>query len=281
MTDIKLFSLDGEGLARAVPESPRMLEKSIQNLIEQNIGVLLGIRLLGTEYSTGRKHGGRIDTLGIDENARPVIIEYKRSTNQNVINQGLFYLDWLLDHQAEFKQLVQDKLGVDVAGAIDWSKPRLICIAGGFTRYDNHAVQQMSRNIELVCYRRFSGDLLMLELVSATRPESGASSGSTAKGNRTGDTGGAKTAAKGKASGARIRELLIAGKLDTAGILKVIHKEYPKSKAAGSDVSWNRWQLKKFPEKYDAKTGDSLRQLKRGKPSASTASETQNSGREF
>ena len=32
---------------------------------------------------------------GIDENCSPVIIEYKRALNENVINQGLFYLDWL------------------------------------------------------------------------------------------------------------------------------------------------------------------------------------------
>ena len=62
-----------------------------------------------SEYSTGIKHGGRIDTLGIDENNCPVIIEYKRATNENVINQGLFYLDWLLDHKAEFQLMVQKK----------------------------------------------------------------------------------------------------------------------------------------------------------------------------
>ena len=64
---------------------------------------------------------------------------------------------------------------------------------------------------------------------------------------------------RGKASGARIRQLLIAGRLDTAAILEVIHKEYAGSKAVGSDVSWNRWMLKSYPEKYDAKTGDSIR----------------------
>ena len=133
---------------------------------------MLGIRLLGSEYRTGPKHRGRIDTLGIDENACPVIIEYKRATNENVINQGLFYLDWLLDHQAEFKLMVLEKLGKQVADAIDWSAPRLLCIAGGFTRYDEHAVQQMNRNIELIRYRRFGDGLLMLELINAVQAES-------------------------------------------------------------------------------------------------------------
>jgi RecB family endonuclease NucS len=56
------------------------------------------VRFLASEHATGRVHGGRIDTLGLDENHAPVIIEYKRAINENVINQGLFYLDWLLDH---------------------------------------------------------------------------------------------------------------------------------------------------------------------------------------
>jgi hypothetical protein len=34
-------------------------------------------------------HGGRIDTLGLDDNNCPVIIEYKHALNENVISQGL------------------------------------------------------------------------------------------------------------------------------------------------------------------------------------------------
>jgi predicted transport protein len=114
-------------------------------------------------------HGGRIDTLGLDEDGCPVIIEYKRAINENVINQGLFYLDWLLDHRKEFQWLVMEKLGAATAQDVDWSAPRLLCIAGDFTRYDEHAVKQIARNIELIRYRRFDGDLLLLELVHAPK----------------------------------------------------------------------------------------------------------------
>lgn len=176
MTDIKLFTLNG-GAAEEIPGSASALEKSLQQQIEGNLETMLGVRLLGSEYSTGRKYGGRIDTLGIDENASPVIIEYKRATNENVINQGLFYLDWLMDHRAEFKLLVMEKLGEKSAQAIDWTAPRLLCVAGGFTRYDEHAVQQMNRNIELIRYRRFGDGLLMLELVTATEASRDGTSG--------------------------------------------------------------------------------------------------------
>ncbi|MFT7463877.1 MAG: putative transport protein [Pseudohongiellaceae bacterium] len=136
--------------------------------MECNLETLLGVRFLASEYSTGPKHGGRIDSLGIDENSCPVIIEYKRSTNENVINQGLYYLDWLMDHRAEFQLIVMEKLGKNAAECIDWSAPRLLCIAGGFTKYDDYAVQQMGRNIELIRYKRFGDELLLLELVNAT-----------------------------------------------------------------------------------------------------------------
>jgi predicted transport protein len=95
-----------------------------------------------------------------------VIIEYKRALNENVINQGLFYLDWLLDHKAEVKLLVMAKFGSKEAEQIDWAGTRLLCIALDFNRYDEHAVQQIDRNIELIRYHHFGEDLLLLELVN-------------------------------------------------------------------------------------------------------------------
>ena len=51
----------------------------------------------------------RIDSLGIDKNGSPCIIEFKKNQNDNVINQGLSYLRWLLDHKADFEILCQNK----------------------------------------------------------------------------------------------------------------------------------------------------------------------------
>lgn len=167
MSDIKLFRVQG-GKAAELQGDASDLEKPLQGLIESNLEALLGIRFLATEYSTGKTHAGRIDTLGIDENNCPAILEYKRSVGENVINQGLFYLDWLMDHRAEFKLLVLDTLGKPAADAIDWSEPRLVCIAADFTKYDGHAVQQINRNIELIRYRRFGDELLLFELANAS-----------------------------------------------------------------------------------------------------------------
>jgi predicted transport protein len=85
-----------------------------------------------------------------------------------VINQGLFYLDWLLDHRAEFELLVMKKLGHEAAEQIDWSSPRLVCVASDFTRYDEHAIAQINRTIELVRYRDYDGAFLTLDLMAST-----------------------------------------------------------------------------------------------------------------
>lgn len=165
MSDIQLFHLSN-GTARELPSRTATLERQLQSLIEAQMPTFLGVRFLASEYATGKTHKGRIDSLGLDENGCPVIIEYKRRSNENVINQGLFYLDWLLDHQAEFRWLVMEKLDKDVAEQIEWAGTRLLCIAADFTRYDQHAVQQIPRNIELLRYKLFGDDLLLLELVN-------------------------------------------------------------------------------------------------------------------
>ena len=165
MSDIKLFSLSA-GEPHEITGASAPLEKSLQALIENHLETFLGVRFLATEFTTGKEHSGRMDTLGIDENGCPVIIEYKRSSNENVINQGLFYLDWLMDHKKDFEWLVMEKYGREAADSVEWSSPRLLCIAGDFTKYDGHAVKQMNRNIELIRYRHYGDDLLLLDLVN-------------------------------------------------------------------------------------------------------------------
>lgn len=187
MSDLKLFKLSSDHVTELVVSS-MALEKSLQSLIEKHLDTFLGITFLASEFSTGPKTGGRMDTLGIDENGAPVIIEYKKATNANVINQGLFYLDWLLDHRGDFELLVIKKTGADKAANIDWSSPRLLCIAGDFSKYDLHAVGQMQRNIELIRYAKYGDDLLALDLINRTTATTSGNGGGAGSG--TGSGGG-------------------------------------------------------------------------------------------
>lgn len=161
MSALQLFSVKGSVVELDAKQA--VLEKDLQKLIEKNMEAFFGVTFLQSEYVITH---GRMDSIGIDENNCPVIFEYKRSVNENVINQGLFYLDWLLDHKADFTLLVMDKLGSAKAQEIDWAMPCVICVANDFTRYDLHAVNQMQRNIRLVKYKMYDG-LLLFEHLNA------------------------------------------------------------------------------------------------------------------
>ncbi len=163
MSDIKLFKIHNG--VEELPATWASLERELQTLIEKNMPILFGVTFLKSEYVTS--NGGRMDSLGIDENNCPVIFEYKRASNENVINQGLFYLDWLLDHKADFELLVMKTLGKEYSDKLDWSMPRLICIAGDFTKYDEYAVKQINRNIDLIRYKKFGEELLMFDLINS------------------------------------------------------------------------------------------------------------------
>ncbi|MFD9778788.1 transporter [[Kitasatospora] papulosa] len=156
--------------------TPRLadVEADVQSLIEAHMETMLGVRFLASEYVIDCVDGGRIDSLGIDENGAPVIVEYKRGTDTGVINQGLYYLSWLTRHRSAFDSLVRDRLGVPTAAQVLWSAPRLICVAGDFTRYDAHAVREHRRSIDLVRYRYYGSDHVSLETVVSVTGKSGA-----------------------------------------------------------------------------------------------------------
>lgn len=134
------------------------LERNLQKLFETNLEEILNIVFLAHEYSTS--FGGRIDTLGIDKNGSPCIIEYKKTQNDNVINQGLSYLRWLLDHKADFEILCQKtKINID----IDWNSPRVICIAESYNKFDLDTADILPINVELLRYRIYEENILYIE----------------------------------------------------------------------------------------------------------------------
>lgn len=162
MAELKLFKLGDE--IKELKSSSATIEKELQNTIEKNMYEFFGVRFLQSEY---RIDNGRMDSIGIDENNCPVIFEYKCHSNENVINQGLFYLNWLLEHKANFKLLVIEKLGIKESENIDWSMPRVICIAGDFNKYDEEAIKQINRNVSLIRYKKYGNELLLFELLNS------------------------------------------------------------------------------------------------------------------
>lgn len=76
-----------------------------------------------------------------------------------------------------------ERFGKDAAEAIEWGGTRLLCIAADFTRYDEHAVAQIDRNIELIRYKLFGDDLLLFELVNGASAAGAQTVGEAAPGS--------------------------------------------------------------------------------------------------
>lgn len=152
-----LFKINGTAVKK-ITAKDLDLEKNIQSLFENNLEELLNITFLAHEYPTS--FGGRIDTLGIDKDGSPCIIEYKKGQNENVINQGLSYLYWLLDHKADFEKACQNK---NIKLEIDWDSPRVICVAESYNKFDLDTVNILPINVELWRYRIYDENILFLE----------------------------------------------------------------------------------------------------------------------
>ncbi|AKM80550.1 TPA: transporter [Candidatus Saccharibacteria bacterium] len=159
---MSLFKVSNNNASRLKPitnlNGKRILERDVQRIFEASLHELLGVHFLASEYSTS--FGGRMDTLGIDDEGNPCIIEYKKGHNENVINQGLSYLRWLLDHKDSFEKLCNEK---NITIAIQWAAPRVICVAESYNKFDTDTADLLPINIELYRYKLYDDGLLTLD----------------------------------------------------------------------------------------------------------------------
>lgn len=168
-----LYHINENNTVTQVKPSGYAKERDLQKLFEFNLEELLGVRFVASEVTTGDRQRGRIDTLGLDQDGYPTIIEFKKSNKENIINQGLFYLDWLVDHRGDFTMMAQKAFSSGFN--IDWSHPRVILIAESFSEYDKYAVNRIGANIELWTFRKYGDNLLYLDslFVAAPQPTKG------------------------------------------------------------------------------------------------------------
>ena len=162
---MSLFKINANSLALINVVSANS-EKELQRLIEANLKDVLDMHFIASEFATSN---GRIDTLAIDSQGAPVVIEYKRNKNNNVINQALSYLKWLTSQRPEFfEMLMQKQLPGSVLNNIrlDWKHPRVICVAESFSQFDIDTVEIVPLRIELFKYRLYEGDMLSIESIT-------------------------------------------------------------------------------------------------------------------
>ena len=146
-----------DGKLELIKEKPFKLEKEIQILTENNLELVLGLDFIKSEYSL---NNFRIDTLAYDRSTSSfVIIEYKRSKNFSVIDQGYAYLALMINNKADFiLEYNECKKSSLKREDVDWSQSKVIFISPSFTTYQREAINFKDLPIELWELKRYEND---------------------------------------------------------------------------------------------------------------------------
>ncbi|OGV48183.1 MAG: hypothetical protein A2017_18405 [Lentisphaerae bacterium GWF2_44_16] len=166
-----LFNLVAGKLAH-IKEKPFVLEKNIQELVENNLANLLNLELVCSEFAI---KNFRFDTVAFDRKSMAfVVIEYKRNQNFSVIDQGYAYLSVMLNNKSDFileyNENCKDKLKKD---SLDWSQSRVVFIAPSFSAYQKEAVNFKDLPISLWEIRRYANSTISFnEIRKMGAPES-------------------------------------------------------------------------------------------------------------
>ncbi|TMS40744.1 MAG: hypothetical protein FGO69_10410 [Methanobacterium sp.] len=144
------------------------LEKDIQNITENNLNTIFSLNFVKSEFQLNNL---RMDTLAYDQETKSfVIIEYKKSSNFSVIDQGYAYLSLLLNNKADFileyNESMEDSLGKT---DVDWSQSRVIFVSPQFTKYQRQAIEFKDLPIELWEVTKYKNDTVLFNQLKASK----------------------------------------------------------------------------------------------------------------
>lgn len=162
-----LFSIKGDKLKK-IHRIDFRLEKDIQKISEQNIGAIFGLDFVKSEFQLNDL---RMDTLAFDKETKSfVILEYKKSSNFSVIDQGYAYLALLLNNKADFileyNESKDDSLGKKY---VDWSQSRVIFVSPQFTKYQRQAIEFKDLPIELWEVIKYKNETVLFNQLQAPK----------------------------------------------------------------------------------------------------------------
>lgn len=152
-------------------EVPFKLERDLQRIFEQNLSEIADLEFIKSEFII---KNSRIDTLAFDnENNAFVIIEYKRDRNYSVVDQGVSYLNLMLEYKADFiieyNESKQKSLKRD---QVDWSQSKVMFVSSAFTDFQKQSTNFKDLSIELWEVKRFESDVIVINPIkkSASAP---------------------------------------------------------------------------------------------------------------
>ena len=164
---MQVFHLSNGNL-ESTPEVPFKNESELQDLLDKNLKSLFNLEFVKAQVAM---EDLRIDTLAFDRNSSSfVIIEYKNNTNFSVVDQGITYLNVLLEHRADFVLLYQGiTKKMTKIDDIDWSSTKVIIVSPEFNKFSTRAINS-DIPVELFEVHKFSNDSVVVNRLETKRP---------------------------------------------------------------------------------------------------------------
>ncbi|CBW29732.1 DUF5655 domain-containing protein [Haemophilus influenzae] len=164
---MKIFT-SKKGQLSQLKQQKFKLEKDIQRLFEENLTLLSGYIFIRSEFSI---KNSRIDTLAFDPEAQAfVIIEYKRQQNSSVVDQGISYLNLMLEYKADFIVEYNEKQKFPLKrNDVDWSQSKVIFVSPAFNDFQIQATNFKDLPIELWEVNRFDNDIITLNIINKSK----------------------------------------------------------------------------------------------------------------
>lgn len=158
-----LFKNDRQNLS-SLKEIQLKLERDLQKVFEANLNSLTQLILVKTEFMIKNY---RIDTLAFDEESMAfVVIEYKRSNSNSVVDQGISYLNLMLDYKAEFIVEYNERFTKSLRrDEVDWSQTKVMFVSPSFNENQKQATNFKDLAIELWEVKQFEDNIITVNTI--------------------------------------------------------------------------------------------------------------------
>lgn len=149
-------------------EKPFKLEKDMQQLFENNLEAITGFEFVKSEFVIKAQ---RFDTLAFDTESQSfVIIEYKRERSFSVVDQGVSYLNLMLENKTEFiVEYNESQRGNLKRSEVDWSQSKVIFVSPSFTDFQKQASNFKDLPIELWELKQYQGDIIVVNPIKKSK----------------------------------------------------------------------------------------------------------------
>lgn len=143
---------------------PFKYEDPIHFIIENNLSTLFDLELVSHKYRSLSFLGEELefDSLCWDHNDKIfVIIEYKVKRNTSLIDQGMSYLNTLLNRKYDVLYKLNENIDNSIkVDDVNWDSTKIIFVSQEFTKFQLNSVSFKNIPFELWEIKRFSNDTI-------------------------------------------------------------------------------------------------------------------------